>query len=118
MTGNDRWLTLGELNEAVAARLIVVLNGDACRDDLAKPCKVVMKVFVRPLTAKAFHEDISLGHTVAKEILIVGERSTHFTMQLRVLDLVDKLSRLHDIREAAESVVEILECRSIKSCEH
>lgn len=68
-----------------------------------------MQVLVRPLTAEAFHEHIRFGHAVPQQVLIVRQRPTHFPVQLWVLDLVDELARLHNVREAAERIVEVLE---------
>ena len=73
---------------------------------------MVAQVFVCPLVAEAFHEEIGLRGAVAQDLLVVGQGATHFSVQFRKLDLVNQLPGLHDVREAAEGVVKVLECRS------
>jgi len=66
-----------------------------------------------PMIAETFHENIRFWSTVAKKILIIRQCTTNFAMEFWELDLVHQATCLHDVRESTESIVKVLENRSI-----
>ena len=68
-----------------------------------------------PARRHALHKDIRAARAVAQEVLVVGQSSTSFTVELRELDVVQKVTSLYYIREATERVVKVLQRRSKES---
>ena len=67
---------------------------------------------MRPILAKSFHEQVALRRTIPQQLLVIGKRTTNFTMHFGELDLLKEFARLDDVGEATERVVEVLERRS------
>jgi hypothetical protein len=98
-----------ELNEPEASRLVVALDRDSGRNDLAELSELLMQVFVSPVHSESFYENVGLGLAVPQEVFVVGERAAGLAVQLWELDVVEETSCLDDVGEAAKGVIEVLE---------
>ena len=83
------------------------LDGHSGTDDLAIVLEGLVQVFVRPLVPEALDKDIAFGLHGAKQILVVGQRSTSLTVQLRKLDVLQELLGIQNVTKASEGVVEV-----------
>ena len=110
-----RVLWLRELYEAVAAAGVVVTDGNSGTENRAETLEVIVQVLVRPLCGQVLDEHIGAALAIAQELLVVGEGTASLAVELGELDVLEELARLHDVGEAAEGVVEILETRSLEN---
>lgn len=102
------------LHVAKSTRLVAFLDRDSGGDDLTKLLERLMQLLVRPLVAEAFHKDVALGLHAPQQVLVVGQRSASLAVQLRELDLLEKLACVKDIAEAGKRVVKVLHLGSAK----
>ena len=73
-----------------------------------------MKIFVRPVNTETFYKNVAFWFTTPEELFVVWESTTNLTVKLGELDVVEKSTRLNNVREATEGVIKVFEGRPEK----